>query len=156
MSGIRKNPSRPIVGVGAVVFKGDNVLLIKRGKPPKKGEWSLPGGGQQLGETVLQAVHREILEETGIKIKIERLLDVVDFIEPARNPSQNTLKYHYTLIDYGAEYVSGDLRAMSDACEARFFSLAEALSLPLWTETKRIIQVAATARDEDTQKLKEI
>ena len=138
----RKNPTRPLVGVGAVVFKGEKILLIKRGKPPKKGEWSLPGGGQKLGETVRDAVTREVLEETGIVIKLDQLLDVVDFIEPESEQKN----FHYTLIDFSADYVSGTLQAMSDAKEARFFSLDEALSLPLWTETKRIISLAANAK----------
>jgi len=146
MPGTRKNPSRPFVGVGAVVFKGLKILLVKRGRAPKEGEWSLPGGGQKLGETVIQALHREILEETGLTIKIGQLLGVVDFIEPGANPAKNAVSYHYTLIDYAADYVSGELVAMSDTADARFFSLDEALCFPLWTETKRIIQLAAAAR----------
>jgi len=142
MPDARNNPSRPHVGVGAAIFKGDLILLIKRGKPPKKGEWSLPGGGQKLGETLREAIVREVKEETGLNIKVGVLLDVVDFID--QNHEQ--VAFHYTLIDFVAEYTSGTLEAMSDATDAQFFSLDEALSLPLWTETKRIILMAAKNR----------
>lgn len=142
MSETRKNPQRPIVGVGAVVFKQAKILLIKRGKPPKESQWSLPGGGQHLGETLKEAVLREVQEETGLTIEIDCLLDAVDFIEK----EDDAVAYHYSLIDYAADYVSGSLRASSDAVDANFFSLEEALSLPLWTETKRIIKMAAEKR----------
>ena len=142
MPDTRKNPDRPHVGVGAVVFKGDKVLLIKRGKTPKSGEWSLPGGGQKLGETAREATLREVAEETGLQVQVNELLDVVDFIER----SKGQIEFHYTLIDFVATYVGGELQAASDAEEARFFSLDEALSLPLWTETKRVIHLAAKAQ----------
>lgn len=142
MADARKNPLRPIVGVGAVVFKSDKVLLIKRGKPPKESQWSLPGGAQELGETVTEALHREVLEETGLTVVLGALIDVLDFIEQ----DKDTTQFHYTLIDYAAEYVSGELKPASDAVDAHFFSLEEALALPLWSETKRVIETAAHQR----------
>jgi len=142
MPDARKNPTRPYVGVGAVTFKGDRILLIKRGKPPKKSEWSLPGGAQELGETVQQALIREVKEETGLEVKVTHLIDVVDFIEH----NDSDIAFHYTLIDYCAEFTGGELKAGGDALDAKFFSLEEALLLPLWTETKRIIKMAAKAR----------
>jgi len=138
----RKNPDRPIVGVGAVVFNGAKILLIRRGKPPKENQWSLPGGGQEVGETLHDATMREVEEETGLRVKIDTLLDAVNFIER----DGDNITFHYTLIDYSADFVSGELKAASDANDARFFSLAEALTLPLWTETKRIIEMAASQR----------
>ncbi len=140
----RINPSRPIIGVGAVVFKANKVLLIQRGKEPKKGEWSLPGGAQKLGETVKTAVRREIEEETGLKVEITSFIDAVDFIE--WNETKTTPLFHYTLLDYSAEYISGTLTPSSDAAEARFFSTHEALALPLWEETKRVIKLAVSKR----------
>ena len=142
MTDTRENPTRPHVGVGAVIFKEGKLLLIKRGKPPKEGQWSLPGGAQELGETIREAVVREVKEETSLAVKVGALLDVVDFIEK----SENNIAFHYTLVDFTADYVSGHLQAASDAVEARFFSLDEALALPLWTETKRIIEMAAKIR----------
>ena len=140
----RKNPDRPIVGVGAVVFKTDQILMIRRSKEPKKGQWSLPGGAQHLGETVKEAISREVLEETGITIQIAELIDVVDFIEWDEGRSKPA--YQYTLIDYAAEYVSGELQANSDASEARYFNIEDILALPLWDETKRVIKQAAKQR----------
>ena len=100
MSKIREYPERPVVGVGVVVLRGDKVLLIQRGKDPNKGQWSIPGGKQKLGETIVQAVHRELLEETSVKIKKPSLLDVVDVIMP---DDKGEIQYHYTLVDYKAE-----------------------------------------------------
>ncbi|NVJ99667.1 MAG: NUDIX hydrolase [Alphaproteobacteria bacterium] len=139
-SDARENPTAPIVGVGAVVIKNSHVLLIRRGKPPKEGEWSLPGGKQKLGETTSEAARREILEETGVEIEILCLLDVVDFIDKAKDGS---LRFHYTLVDFLARPKGGELKSGSDALEARFFPLEEALQLPLWKETRRIIAMAA-------------
>jgi len=136
----RQNPTRPVVGVGAVVMNGDQVLLIKRGKPPKKNEWSLPGGAQLLGETTYDAVAREVQEETGLVIQPTCLLDVVDYIDHAPDGS---LEFHYTLIDYLALTSDSNPVAGTDAVDARFFPLDEALALPLWTETRRLIQLAA-------------
>ncbi len=140
----RKNPSRPIVGVGAVIFKDDKILLIKRGKEPKKNQWSLPGGAQNLGETAKEALAREVIEETGLRVKITSFIDVVDFIEWGDDKS--TPLFQYTLLDYSADYVEGTLRASSDAIDAQFFTLSDILALPLWSETKRVIKQAALER----------
>ncbi|GHF23506.1 DNA mismatch repair protein MutT [Kordiimonas sediminis] len=131
---------RPIVGVGTVVFCGDKVLLIKRSNPPKADEWSLPGGKQELGETLVEAARREVLEETGIIAEIKGLVDVVDFID--RSPSSQKIAHHYTLIDYWGICTADTVTAGSDAKAACFYSLEEALALPLWSETKRIILAA--------------
>lgn len=140
----RKKPTHPIVGVGAVVFKDDKILMIKRSQEPRKGQWSLPGGAQHLGETVKEAVLREIFEETALTVKITSFIDAVDFIEWGENKDRPL--FHYTLLDYSAEYVSGDLAAGSDAADARFFEIKDILALPLWAETKRVIKQAATER----------
>lgn len=141
----RNNPRHPIIGVGAVVFKSDQVLLIQRGKEPKKGEWSLPGGAQELGETVKTAVKREVEEETGLKIEVTSFIDAVDFIE--WNETKTAPLFHYTLLDYSAEYISGILTPSSDAADAKFFNVEEALALPLWEETKRVIKLAASQKN---------
>ena len=78
----RRYPARPIVGVGTVVLDGDMVLMIQRGKPPRQGLWSLPGGAQELGETIHEAARREVREETGLEIEIFGLIDVVDSVRP--------------------------------------------------------------------------
>ena len=77
----RKYPDRPIVGVGVVAFREDDVLLIQRGKPPHAGRWSLPGGAQELGEPVRDAALREVREETGVEVRLTGLVDTVDSIQ---------------------------------------------------------------------------
>ena len=138
MADHREHPDRPVVGVGAVVIKDEQILLIRRGKPPKAGEWSLPGGGVELGETTETAVLREVKEETGLGVTLGPLIDAVDFIDR----TQQGIRFHYILIDYLAYWTDGEPQAGTDAAEARFFSLEEAFALPLWSETKRIIKTA--------------
>jgi len=136
MSKNREYPERPFVGVGVVVLRGDEVLLVQRGKAPNKGQWSIPGGKQRLGETVMQAVHRELLEETGVKIKQAALLDVVDVIMPDDN---GKIQYHYTLVDYQAEWLSGEGRSGDDADAVKWVSFDELNSVGLLDKTRDII-----------------
>ena len=135
----RENPTRPIIGVGTVIMERGKVLLIRRGKPPKLDSWSLPGGAQELGESLHDTARREALEETGLEVEVIKLLDVIDLIEE----DGDRVKYHYSLVDYLAKPVGGTLQAGSDATDARFFDLDEALALPLWSETYRMIKLAA-------------
>jgi ADP-ribose pyrophosphatase YjhB (NUDIX family) len=139
----REYPSRPIVGVGVVVWHGDRVLLVQRGKPPRAGHWSLPGGAQQLGETVAQAARREVMEEVGLEVALGDSVATVDLIE--RDPDDR-IRYHYTLVDFVAEASSAALRPGSDAADARWFSLAEIEPLGLWSETVRVIKLAGERR----------
>ena len=136
MSKNREYPERPFVGVGVVVLRGDEVLLVQRGKAPNKGQWSIPGGKQRLGETVMQAVHRELLEETGVKIKQAALLDVVDVIMQDDN---GKIQYHYTLVDYQAEWLSGECRSGDDADAVKWVSFDELNSVGLLEKTRDII-----------------
>ena len=136
MSKNREYPERPFVGVGVVVLRGDEVLLVQRGKAPNKGQWSIPGGKQRLGETVMQAVHRELLEETAVKIKQAALLDVVDVIMPDDN---GKIQYHYTLVDYQAEWLSGECRSGDDADAVKWVSFDELNSVGLLDKTRDII-----------------
>jgi ADP-ribose pyrophosphatase YjhB (NUDIX family) len=103
--------TRPVVGVGAVIWKGDHLLLIQRGHPPGQGTWTLPGGRQELGETVFQAVEREVREETGLAVRILDVASVVDLIDR----DGEVIRHHYTVIDVAAEWVAGDAVAASDA-----------------------------------------
>lgn len=133
----RDYPTRPLVGVGAVIWRDDKVLLVRRGKPPKDGEWSLPGGAQELGETILQALTREVQEETGLTIKVVALIDVIDAIIPDKD---GDIRNHYTLIDFAARWVGGDARAGDDVTAVRWVTLEEISEYGLWQETSRIIR----------------
>jgi 8-oxo-dGTP diphosphatase len=137
---IREYPDHPIVGIGVVVLESNKVLMIRRAKPPRQGQWSLPGGAQELGETIFDAARREVLEETGLDIKILGMVDVVDSI---RSDDLGNVQYHYTLIDLVAITTSSIVPiAGSDASEAAWMSLEEISSLELWSETNRIINLA--------------
>lgn len=127
---------RPAVGVGVAIFKGEDVLLIKRGKEPRKGQWSLPGGAQELGETTVDAAYREVLEETGLTVDIKEIVDAVNVIQKDKS---GVIEYHYVLVDYVAEYVSGTAIAMDDAVDTKWVPIATISSLDLWSETVRII-----------------
>ena len=130
---------KPQPAVGTVCFKGEDVLLIRRGTPPRLGEWSLPGGRIEPGERAVDAALRELREETGAEAEITGLIDVVDGLFPEAGR-------HYVLIDYAARWVSGEPVAGDDALEARFVALDEIESLIEWSETRRIIRLAAAGR----------
>ena len=131
--------SAPIPAVGVVCLRGDTVLLIRRGTPPRQGEWSLPGGRIEPGERAVDAALRELREETGIEAEITGLVDVVDGLFPEAGR-------HYVLIDYAARWVAGEPMAGDDAVEARFVDLDRIEGLIDWAETLRVIHMAAAAR----------
>ena len=139
----REYPSRPISAVGVAVFKQEKVLLIKRNKPPKSFEWSIPGGAQDLGEPAKEAARREVMEETGIEISDIELIDVIDFVKKDEN---GDIEYHYNLIDYSASYYRGDLSPGDDAIEAKWVSLSDLEEYNLWSETKALLNKAAIQR----------
>jgi mutator protein MutT len=119
----REFPEAPIVGVGAVVIEGDKVLLVRRGQQPLKGEWSLPGGALELGETLEQGVIREVREETGLDVVPVAMLEVFDRI--TRDELSHQVRYHYVLVDYVCRLVGGVLSGASDAEEARWATRIE-------------------------------
>ena len=136
---IREYPKRPIVGLGAVVIGTKGLVLIKRGNPPRMGAWSLPGGVQELGETVKEGIIREVKEETGLDVVVLEIIDVVDSIN---HDIYGQIKYHYTLVDACVVVTGGTLKAGSDALDAQWFSMTEIESLNLWSETNRVIREA--------------
>ena len=131
------NSIRP--SVGAVIFKGSEVLLIKRGRPPLKNHWSIPGGKLEFGEKVEEALVREVREETGVEINVIGLIDVFESLPQREGDS------HYLMIDYVAEWVSGEPVPGDDAEEAEFLSFPEALSRLAWDQTRTALQQAKLA-----------
>ena len=134
----REYPQQPLVGVGAIIVEDGRVLLIKRGKAPLLGEWSIPGGMLELGETLRQGAEREALEETGLVVRATDLLGVFDRIVP--DETKRTL-YHYVLIDFLCQKISGDVLAAGDASDARWFNRADLSSLPLPSETLKVLEL---------------
>ena len=118
----REYPPQPRVAVGVVIVKNSSVLLIRRGNEPSKGLWSVPGGLIELGETVEEAARREVKEETGIDIRIERLLEVANNIV---RDEQGKIRFHYVLIDFLAHPLSSSLKSQSDASEAKWVHFKE-------------------------------
>jgi len=116
----RHYPARPLLGVGAVVFRGDEVLLIQRGKPPLEGWWTLPGGLVEAGERLESAVVREVFEETGLRVRPTAVAAVFERIMP---DLEGRTEYHYVIIDYLCELVSGNLEAASDVAAAEWVPL---------------------------------
>jgi 8-oxo-dGTP diphosphatase len=139
----REYPDRPFVGVGVVVWRDDRFLLIQRGKAPRHGTWSLPGGRQKIGETVREAGLREVKEETNLDVEITHLIDVVDSLT---RDEDGRVRFHYTLVDFTAEWRGGTAKAGSDAAGVRWVHPDELGRFDLWDETVRIIRMSAGQR----------
>ena len=136
---MRSYPERPIVGVGAIVFDGDRVLLVKRAHEPLKGEWSVPGGAVEVGETLEEAIRREVREETGLDIEVGPIVDVLDRI---RYDPEGRVKFHYVLVDFVCRPAGGTLQCASDAEEATW---AECAHLPRYGVPDATTSVIAKA-----------
>lgn len=132
----REYPETPFVGVGAIIIEDDRVALVRRGHPPLKGKWSIPGGVLEVGETLRAAAEREVREETGLEVEIGELLGVFDRVVP---DEEGQIRYHYVLIDFLCRRVSGKLCAGDDAEDADWFQAAELDELGLAPETRKVI-----------------
>jgi 8-oxo-dGTP diphosphatase len=143
LSGGRTYPERPVLGVGAVVVDGARVLLVKRGHEPLKGEWSLPGGVVELGETLESAIAREVQEETGLEVEVGPIVDVLDRL---RYDTEGRVKYHFVLVDFLCRPRGGALASSSDADAAAWATLDELDVLGVAEATISVIQ-KAVARD---------
>ncbi|HEX6957628.1 MAG TPA: NUDIX hydrolase [Ferrovibrio sp.] len=133
----REYPAQPLVGLGAVVWKDGKVLLVQRGKPPRAGIWSLPGGAQILGESVAEGIRRELREEAGIEIELLGLVEVIDAVQ---RDDAGRIAYHYTIIDYAARWLSGEAVAGDDAAAVAWVDPADLPRFVLWDETVRVIE----------------
>jgi ADP-ribose pyrophosphatase YjhB (NUDIX family) len=132
----REYPETPLVGVGAIIIQGNQVVLVKRGHAPLQGKWSIPGGVLEVGETLRRAAIREAFEETGLSIEPGELLGVFERVLP---DEEGRMKYHYVLIDFLCRRVAGELTAGDDADEVRWFRRDELAALELARETEEVI-----------------
>jgi 8-oxo-dGTP diphosphatase len=133
----RAYPDRPLIGVGAVIIADERVLIVQRASNPRRGEWTVPGGLVELGETLRAAVEREVLEETGLVAKTGPLLDVFDSIYP---DAAGRTEYHYVLIDFLCDLISGDLKPATDISDARWITVADLDTTPLIGSTAEVIR----------------
>jgi 8-oxo-dGTP diphosphatase len=147
-AGIKRHyPDQPLLGVGAVIFRGDEVLLVRRGQEPAKDSWSLPGGLVELGETLEAAICRELAEETGITV---RLLGITAVLERVFPDAFGRIAYHYVLVDFLGDYRAGELRPGSDITAARFAPLSEVANYDLPSSTADVIRRAWQQRRQGT------
>ncbi len=133
----REYPERPLVGVGAVIVEGERVVLVRRAAEPMAGQWSIPGGLLELGETMRAGAVREAREETGLQVEAGEVLEVLDRIVP---DGHGKPRYHYVLIDFLCRRVEGELRAGGDAAEARWAKESELQSLGVAEAAVRVIR----------------
>ena len=136
---IRTYPARPLVGVGAIIILDGQALIVQRGSEPRRGEWTVPGGLLELGETLRAGVEREVREETGLTVRAGDVLDVFDSIYP---DAEGRTQYHYVLIDFLCEFVSGELTPASDISDALWIRLADLDTTPLIGSTAEVIRKA--------------
>jgi ADP-ribose pyrophosphatase YjhB (NUDIX family) len=140
----REYPESPLVGVGAVIVDDGRALLIRRGQPPLLGEWSLPGGVLECGETLREAAIREAEEETGLVVEVAEMLGVYERVirsEDAR------VRYHYVLIDFLCRPVGGNLKAGSDAAEVGWFRREELPALKLAYDANDVVLKGLAAQE---------
>jgi 8-oxo-dGTP diphosphatase len=133
----RDYPERPIIGVGAVIVSGGRALLVRRNTEPLRGEWSVPGGMLELGETLRDGVRREALEETGLEVEPGEVLDVFDSMF---TDALGRTEYHYVLIDYLCRPLSGEARAGSDVSDVRWVSANALGAMGLRESIERVVR----------------
>jgi 8-oxo-dGTP diphosphatase len=132
-------PTQPQIGIGIILLLGDDVLLIRRGRPPGAGQWSLPGGRQELGETAEAAARRELLEETGLECGP---LTMVAHADSITHDETGRIEYHYTILDFAGCYEGGEAIPGDDATACVWASPDELAGYDLWDEILRVIAVA--------------
>jgi 8-oxo-dGTP diphosphatase len=153
----REYPDRPVVGVGGVLIEDGRTLLIKRGSEPLLGQWSIPGGTLELGESLRDGVAREMLEETGLEVRVLDMIEVFDriFLEPEAKilDGKPRPKYHYVIVDYLCERRNGTAKAGSDVTDLAFATEEELVKFHLTPTAMRVLR-QAFAMDRERRKPK--
>ena len=139
----RRYPEAPVAGVGVVVWRDDKILLVKRGREPRRGQWSLPGGKQKLGETILETAVREVREETGLDIVP---LGIITALDAITRDAKGKIEYHYTIVEVAAESREGVAKARDDADDVRWVDITEVERLCKWPEVARIVRLSMLQR----------
>jgi len=129
-------PNRPVVAVGAVVFHEKHVLLVQRRRPPSENLWAIPGGKVELGETLQQAVEREVLEETGLTVRAGNPVHVFELVD---RDKKDRIRFHYVIVDLEADFISGDLTPDDDALDARWVTAEEFRQLHVTPPTRDLL-----------------
>jgi len=140
----RRYPKRPLIGVGALIFRRSRILMAQRGKQPLKGAWSLPGGALEIGESLDAAVRREVREETGLEVKPVKVFEIFERII---RDTRGAAEYHYVLIDYICRVNGGDLRAGDDVCRVEWVRERDLAELEITEGTLAVIERAFRSRD---------
>lgn len=132
----RRYPARPILGVGALIYKEDEVLLVQRGKPPLVGYWSLPGGAVETGERLEDALNREVFEETGLDVSVDSIATIFERIMP---DEAGRCEYHYLLVDFFCTVLGGEPRPGDDSAAVAWFKISDLPGLQLTAGTLAVI-----------------
>jgi len=145
----RRYPPAPLVGVAAAVFNGGGqVLLVRRGRPPRQGQWGLPGGLIDLGERLRDGVRREVAEECGIEIEVG---GIVATFEPIQRDEEGRVEYHFVVIDYWARHVRGEAIAADDAAAVAWVGMDELGAYALSADTHGVVVKAHAAWEQDNR-----
>jgi 8-oxo-dGTP diphosphatase len=142
----RKYPSAPIVAVGVIIRRNNQIVLVQRGKEPSKGLWTFPGGAIELGESLQEAARREALEETGLDVELEEVATVLDNVV---RDDTGRVQYHYVIVDYLARPVGGTLRPGSDVSQARWFRISELDELEMTEKAGQLARQLLSASPPD-------
>jgi 8-oxo-dGTP diphosphatase len=152
----REYPDRPVVGVGGILIENGRTLLIKRGSEPLLGQWSIPGGTLELGESLQDGVAREMREETGLEVRVQEMIEVFDriFLEPEAKvvDGKTRPKYHYVIVDYICERLSGTPQAGSDVTDIAFATEDELVNFHLTPTAMRVLHRAFAMHRERPQR----
>jgi 8-oxo-dGTP diphosphatase len=138
----REYPEKPVVGIGGVVIEAGQVLLIRRGSEPLRGHWSIPGGTLEIGESLQAGVARELQEETGLEVRVLDLIEVFDRVFPSETGDSRRPKFHYVIVDYLCERISGEARAGSDVTDVAVAREEELENYQLTETATRVLRKA--------------